>query len=46
LDSPAQPPVASGSVGLTVTVIPVAIFAFIVQKHIISGITGGAISAE
>jgi multiple sugar transport system permease protein len=30
----------------TVTVIPVAIFAFIVQKHIISGITGGAISAE
>ncbi|HEY5845039.1 MAG TPA: carbohydrate ABC transporter permease [Mycobacterium sp.] len=30
----------------TVTVIPVAIFAFIVQKHIISGITGGAMSAE
>jgi multiple sugar transport system permease protein len=30
----------------TVTVIPVALFAFIVQKHIISGITGGAISAE
>jgi hypothetical protein len=30
----------------TVTVIPVAIFAFIGQKHIISGITGGAISAE
>ena len=29
----------------TVTVIPVAIFAFIVQKHIISGITGGAMSA-
>jgi multiple sugar transport system permease protein len=30
----------------TVTVIPVAVFAFIVQRHIISGITGGAISAE
>jgi multiple sugar transport system permease protein len=30
----------------TVTVIPVALFAFIVQRHIISGITGGAISAE
>lgn len=30
----------------TVTVMPVMIVAFIVQKHIVAGMTGGAISAE
>lgn len=30
----------------TVTVIPVAIFAFIVQKHIVAGMTGGALAGE
>lgn len=30
----------------TVTILPVLIIAFIVQKHIVSGMTGGAISAE
>lgn len=30
----------------TVTILPVLIVAFIVQKHIVTGMTGGAISAE
>jgi len=30
----------------TVTILPVLIIAFIVQKHIVAGMTGGAISAE
>lgn len=30
----------------TVTILPVMIVAFIVQKHIVAGMTGGAISAE
>lgn len=30
----------------TVTILPVLIVAFIVQKHIVSGMTGGAVSAE
>lgn len=30
----------------TVTILPVLIVAFLVQKHIVSGMTGGAISAE
>jgi len=30
----------------TVTVIPVAIFAFVVQKHIVAGMTGGALAGE
>lgn len=30
----------------TVTILPVLIVAFIVQKHIVAGMTGGAISAE
>lgn len=34
-----------GAVG-TVTIIPVAIFAFFAQKHIVSGMTGGAISSD
>lgn len=34
-----------GAVG-TVTVIPVAVFAFLVQRHIVTGMTGGAISAQ
>lgn len=34
-----------GAVG-TVTIIPVALFAFFVQKHIVSGLTGGALSAD
>lgn len=34
-----------GAVG-TVTIIPVAVFAFFVQKHMVAGLTGGAISAD
>ncbi|PRA81215.1 carbohydrate ABC transporter permease [Microbacterium sp. MYb66] len=30
----------------TVTILPVLIIAFIVQKHIVAGMTGGAVSAE
>lgn len=30
----------------TVTIVPVLIVAFVVQKHIVAGMTGGAISAE
>ena len=30
----------------TVTVIPVMVFAFIVQRHIVAGLTGGALSRE
>lgn len=30
----------------TVTVIPVAIFAFVVQKHMVAGMTGGALAGE
>ncbi|MFV0373614.1 carbohydrate ABC transporter permease [Microbacterium sp.] len=30
----------------TVTILPVLIIAFVVQKHIVAGMTGGAISAE
>lgn len=30
----------------TVTVVPVAVFAFVVQKHIVAGMTGGALAGE
>jgi multiple sugar transport system permease protein len=30
----------------TVTVLPIALFAFLVQKYIIAGMTGGALSSE
>jgi multiple sugar transport system permease protein len=30
----------------TVTVIPVAVFAFIVQRHLVTGMTGGALAGE
>lgn len=30
----------------TVTVVPVAVFAFIVQKHLVAGMTGGALAGE
>lgn len=30
----------------TVTVVPVAIFAFLVQKHMVAGMTGGALAGE
>jgi len=30
----------------TITIIPVAVFAFIVQKHIVAGMTGGALAGE
>lgn len=30
----------------TVTIIPVAVFAFVVQKHIVAGMTGGALAGE
>lgn len=30
----------------TVTVVPIAVFAFVVQKYIIAGMTGGALSSE
>ncbi|KIP53424.1 hypothetical protein SD72_03010 [Leucobacter komagatae] len=30
----------------TITILPVIIIAFLVQKHIVSGMTGGAVSAE
>jgi multiple sugar transport system permease protein len=30
----------------TVTVVPVAVFAFVVQKHLVAGMTGGALAGE